>query len=42
MSETSQVDMTQARDMYRIFNIIVLGAAVGSTGVLILMAFFLL
>ena len=42
MSETSQVDMTQARDMYRIFNIIVLSSVVGVVALLILMAFFLL
>lgn len=42
MSESSQVDMARARDMYRIFNIIVLGSVVGVVAVLILMAFFLL
>ncbi len=42
MSETSQVDMAQARDMYRIFNMIVLGTVVGVAVLLILMAFFLL
>ena len=42
MSESSQVDMAQARGMYRTFNKIVLLGIIGVVVLLILMAFLLL
>ncbi len=42
MSETSQVDMAQARGTYRVFTKMVMLGVVGTVGLLILMAFVLL
>ena len=42
MSESSQVDMAQARVTYRMFTKLVFLAAIGVVVLLILMAFFLL